>query len=46
MGHLFPGQSRLKTRRGKESQKHFENALLLLAQYEVEDIVPESEGSR
>jgi len=34
----------LKQRKLKESEKHFENALLLLARYEPEDIVPESEG--
>jgi chemotaxis protein methyltransferase CheR len=36
----------LALNRGKlrESEKHFENVLLLLAQYEPEDIVPESEG--
>jgi len=41
---LHLGNLALKHGRTKESEKHFENALLLLAQCEPEDIVPESEG--
>jgi chemotaxis protein methyltransferase CheR len=39
LGHLALSQGKLK-----EAEKHFENVLLLLAQYTPEDIVPESEG--
>jgi chemotaxis protein methyltransferase CheR len=44
LGHFMLGNLALRRGRRKESQKHSENALLLLARYEVEDIVPESEG--
>ena len=44
LGHFTLGNISLKQRKLKESEKHFENALLLLARYEPEDIVPESEG--
>jgi chemotaxis protein methyltransferase CheR len=44
LGHFALGSLALKQRRGKESEKHFANVLLLLARYEPEDIVPESEG--
>jgi purine-binding chemotaxis protein CheW len=44
LGHFFLGQLVLKHGRHQESKKHFENALLLLARCEPEDIVPESEG--
>ncbi len=44
LGHFTLGNLALKQGRGKESEKHFENARLLLAQCEPEDIVPESEG--
>ena len=44
LGHFALGNLALKHGRIKESAKHFENVLLLLARYEPEDIVPESEG--
>ncbi len=44
LGHFALGSLALKQRRLKESEKHFANVLLLLARYEPEDIVPESEG--
>jgi chemotaxis protein methyltransferase CheR len=44
LGHFALGNLALKGGRVKESAKHFENVLLLLAQYDAEDIVPESEG--
>jgi chemotaxis protein methyltransferase CheR len=44
LSHFDLGNLALKQQRLKESEKHFENALLLLARYEPEDIVPESEG--
>jgi chemotaxis protein methyltransferase CheR len=44
LGHFALGSLALKQRRLKESEKHFANALSLLARYEPEDIVPESEG--
>jgi chemotaxis protein methyltransferase CheR len=44
LGHFALGSLALKQRRLKESEKHFANVLLLLARYEPDDIVPESEG--
>ena len=44
LGHFSLGNLALKQGELKESGKHFENVLLLLAQHEPEDIVPESEG--
>lgn len=44
LGHFTLGNLALKDGRSKESEKHFENALSLLAQCGPEDIVPESEG--
>ncbi len=44
LGHFALGNLALKHGRLKESQKHFENVLLLLARYGPEDIVPESDG--
>jgi chemotaxis protein methyltransferase CheR len=44
LGHFALGNLVLKHGRLKESEKHFENVLLLLARYEPEDIVPESDG--
>jgi chemotaxis protein methyltransferase CheR len=44
LGHLSLGNLALKRGKRRESEKHFENVLLLLAQYKPEDIVPESEG--
>jgi chemotaxis protein methyltransferase CheR len=44
LGHFSLGNLALNQGRLRESEKHFENVLLLLAQYESEDIVPESEG--
>jgi chemotaxis protein methyltransferase CheR len=44
LGHFALGNLTLKHGRHKESQKHFENVLLLLARYGPEDIVPESDG--
>ncbi|MFZ1010141.1 MAG: CheR family methyltransferase [Candidatus Sulfotelmatobacter sp.] len=44
LGHFSLGNLALKHGRLSESEKHFENVLLLLAQYDPEDIVPESEG--
>ncbi len=44
LGHFALGNLALKQGRWEDSKKHFENVLLLLARYEPEDIVPESEG--
>ena len=44
LGHFALGNLTLKHGKPKESRKHFENALLLLAQYRPEEIVPESDG--
>lgn len=44
LGHFTLGNLAFKQGRRKDSAKHFENVLLLLAQYDPEDIVPESEG--
>ena len=44
LGHFALGNLALKQGRRKESEKHFENVLLLLARCEPEDIVPEAEG--
>ena len=44
LGHFALGHLALRQERLKDSEKYFENALLLLARYEPEDIVPESEG--
>jgi chemotaxis protein methyltransferase CheR len=44
LGHFSLGNLALKQGKRRESEKHFENVLLLLAQYEPEDIVPESDG--
>src|SRR5882724_7001867 len=44
LGHFSLGNLALKQGRRQESEKHFENVLLLLARYEPEVIVPESEG--
>ena len=44
LGHFSLGNLALRHGKLRESEKHFENVLLLLAQYEPEDIVPESEG--
>jgi chemotaxis protein methyltransferase CheR len=44
LGHFALGNLTLKHGKPKESQKHFENVLLLLARYGPEDIVPESDG--
>jgi chemotaxis protein methyltransferase CheR len=44
LGHFALGNLALQAGRCKESRKHFENVLLLLAHYRPEDIVPHSEG--
>jgi chemotaxis protein methyltransferase CheR len=44
LGHFALGHLALRQGRLRESEKYFENALLLLARYEPEDAVPESEG--
>jgi chemotaxis protein methyltransferase CheR len=44
LGHFALGHLTLKHGTPKESQKHFENVLLLLARYRPEEIVPESDG--
>lgn len=44
LGHFALGSLAWKHGRRKESEKHFENVLLLLARWEPEDIVPETEG--
>jgi len=44
LGHFSLGNLALKQGRRQESEKHFENVLALLARYEPDDIVPESEG--
>jgi chemotaxis protein methyltransferase CheR len=44
LGHFSLGNLALKNGELKESKKHFENVLLLLAHYEPADIVAESEG--
>jgi chemotaxis protein methyltransferase CheR len=44
LGHFALGNLALQAGRRKESKKHFENVLLLLAHYRPEDTVPHSEG--
>jgi chemotaxis protein methyltransferase CheR len=44
LGHFALGNLTLKHGSPEESQKHFENVVLLLARYGPEDIVPESDG--
>lgn len=44
LGHFCLGNLALNQGRQRESEKHFENVLLLLARYQPEDIVPESDG--
>lgn len=44
LAHFALGNLALGQRKYKESDKHFENALLLLSKYRPEDILPESEG--
>jgi chemotaxis protein methyltransferase CheR len=44
LGHFALGNLTLKHGKPEESQKHFENVLLLLARCEPEDILPESDG--
>ncbi|MGA8428556.1 MAG: CheR family methyltransferase [Candidatus Sulfotelmatobacter sp.] len=44
LGHFSLGNLALKQGRLEDSEKHFENVLLLLAHYKPDDIVPESEG--
>ncbi len=44
LGHFTLGNLALGEGRNRESEKHFENALLLLAECEPEDMVPESDG--
>jgi chemotaxis protein methyltransferase CheR len=44
LGHFALGNLALHADRRKESKKHFENVLLLLAHYRPEDTVPHSEG--
>lgn len=44
LGHFALGNLALRQGKLKESQKHFANVRLLLAQYGAEDIVPESDG--
>jgi chemotaxis protein methyltransferase CheR len=44
LGHFCLGNLALNQGRLKESEKHFENVLLILARYQPEDVVPESDG--
>jgi chemotaxis protein methyltransferase CheR len=44
LGHFALGNLAFNQRRPKESAKHFANVLSLLARFQPEDIVPESEG--
>jgi chemotaxis protein methyltransferase CheR len=44
LGHFALGSLALRQGELKESEKHFENVLLLLASYGPEEAVPESEG--
>jgi chemotaxis protein methyltransferase CheR len=44
LGHFALGSLALRQSRLKQSEKHFANVLSLLARYEPEDIVPESDG--
>jgi len=44
LGHFALGNLALRAGRRKESRKHFENVLFLLAHYRAEDTVPHSEG--
>ena len=44
LAHLALGNLVLRQGRLKESEKHFENTLALLAKYQQEDILLESEG--
>ena len=44
LGHFALGSQALRQGELKESEKHFENVLLLIASYGPEEAVPESEG--
>jgi chemotaxis protein methyltransferase CheR len=44
LGHFALGNLALKQGRRRESKKHFENVLLLLARYGPDEILPEFEG--
>jgi chemotaxis protein methyltransferase CheR len=44
LGHFALGSLALRQGNLKESEKHFENVLSLLASHEPEEVVPESEG--
>ena len=44
LGHFSLGNLALTHGKLRESEKHFENVLLLLAHYEPADVVAESEG--
>lgn len=44
LAHFAMGGLALQQRRLKQSEKHFANVLSLLARFQPEDIVPESEG--
>ena len=44
LGHFALGCLALKTGKVKESEKHFENTLSLLAEYRQDDLLPESDG--
>jgi chemotaxis protein methyltransferase CheR len=44
LAHFALGSLALKQRRLKQSEKHFANVLFLLARFQSEDVVPESEG--
>ncbi|HEV2176744.1 MAG TPA: CheR family methyltransferase, partial [Terriglobia bacterium] len=44
LGHFALGNIALRLGKVKESKKHFENTLALLAKYQPDDILPESEA--
>jgi chemotaxis protein methyltransferase CheR len=44
LGHFLLGNLAARLGRLKESEKHFENTLALLAGHQPEDVLPESEG--
>ncbi|MBI2876233.1 MAG: tetratricopeptide repeat protein [Candidatus Tectomicrobia bacterium] len=44
LAHFALGNLALQRGKGKESEKHFENALSLLSAYQPEELLPESEG--
>lgn len=44
LAHFTLGNIALRQGKGRESRRHFDHALALLARYQPEDLLPESEG--